>query len=394
VLNDDGDFVGFDVVIGNPPYGASLTKNEKQWLLNKFNNQDYQLDTYLLFIEQGYSLMRDFAEFTFIVPNTWISNLKFKKIRRFIFENTFVHEIVHYNKSVFDEAVVDTEILFFKKLKKPNPNVSIKVAQNINQFITNSVSQITWIESQGEAVNINISNKESAIKLKLEKHPTLNEFVNIVVGLKPYQKGKGKPKQAESDVKGRIFDAKLKLSDDYYKLLRGSDINKYTTNWKSSVWLKYGEHIAEPRHTANFFDDEKIVVRQTSDKLIATIDKEKFLCMNNLHVITKIKEGKEVNFKFLLGLINSKLLDFYYTLLNPEKGEALAEVKKENVSRLPININNSKVQNKIVGLVDMVLNKKHKDAINDTTDLETQIDQLVYQLYELTEEEIKIVEGV
>jgi type I restriction-modification system DNA methylase subunit len=393
VLNDDGDFVGFDVVIGNPPYGASLSDNEKQWLLNKFNNQDYQLDTYLLFIEQVYSLMREFAEFTFIIPNTWITNLKFKKIRRFIFENTFVHEIVHYNKAVFEEAVVDTEVLFFKKLRKPNPNVSIKVAQNLNQFVANNVSQIDWIESQGEPVNINISKSEIGVKLKLEKHPNLNEFVNIVVGLKPYQKGKGKPKQTETDVKGRIFDATSKLADDYYKLLRGSDINKYTTNWTSGVWLKYGDHIAEPRYTANFFDDEKIVVRQTSDKLIATIDTDKFLCMNNLHVITKLKEGKEVNFKFLLGLINSKLLDFYYTLLNPEKGEALAEVKKENLSRLPINIENKNLQKEIIKLVDSILNKKKKDIKAEIIDLENQIDQLVYQLYELTEDEIKIVEN-
>ncbi|HRN94928.1 MAG TPA: TaqI-like C-terminal specificity domain-containing protein [Chitinophagales bacterium] len=319
--------------------------------------------------------------------------MKFKKIRRFVFENTFVHEIVHYNKAVFEEAVVDTEVLFFKKLRKPNPNVSIKVAQNINQFLANNVSQNDWIESQGEPVNINISKSELGIKLKLEKHPNLSEFVNIVVGLKPYQKGKGKPKQTEADVKGRVFDAISKLSDDYFKLLRGSDINKYTTNWTSGVWLKYGDHIAEPRYTANFFDDEKIVVRQTSDKLIATIDTEKYLCMNNLHVITKLKEGKEVSFKFLLGLINSKLLDFYYTLLNPEKGEALAEVKKENLSRLPINITDDKLQKKIIELVDRILSKKRKDTKADTTDLEAQIDQLVYQLYELTEEEIKIVEN-
>jgi type II restriction/modification system DNA methylase subunit YeeA len=92
-------------------------------------------------------------------------------------------------------------------------------------------------------------------------------------------------------------------------------------------------------------------------------------------------------------LINSKLLDFYYTLLNPEKGEALAEVKKENLSRLPINIENKNLQKEIIKLVDSILNNKKKDIKADTTDLENQIDQLVYQLYELTEEEIKIVEG-
>jgi type I restriction-modification system DNA methylase subunit len=385
--------VGFDVVIGNPPYGASLSDFEKQWLLLKFNNQDYQLDTFLLFIEQAYILMRDLAEFTFIIPNTWSTNLKFKKIRRFIFENTFVHEIVHYRKAVFEEAVVDTEVLFFKKERKPNLNISIKVAQNMNQFFLNNVSQVHWIESKGERVNINISQSELAIKQKLEEYPTLKDFVNIVVGLKPYQKGKGKPKQSEIDVRGRVFDATSKLGDDYYKLLRGSDINKYTINWTSGVWLKYGEHIAEPRFSANFFDDEKIVVRQTSDKLIATIDTEKYICMNNLHVITRRKQGRDMNFKFVLALINSKLLDFYYTLLNPEKGESLAEVKKENLSVLPINIERNDLERKIVALVDRILSLRRKNVMAEIQDLESQIDQLVYQLYGLTEEEIRIVEG-
>ena len=393
VLNEDGAFVGFDVVIGNPPYGAKLSEDEKDWLRNKFSNQDYQLDTYLLFIEQAYTLMRNNSEFTFIIPNTWLTNLKFKKIRKFIFENTFVHEIVHYNKAVFEEAVVDTEILFFKKIKQANQSVIIKVARDLNHYLTSTTSQSNWILNQGIPVNINISENESLIKSKLENYPPLGEYVNIVVGLKPYQKGKGKPKQTEEQVKGRVFDTTTKLSKDYYKLLRGSDINKYTTNWKSGVWLKYGDHIAEPRYTANFFNDEKIVIRQTSDKLIATIDTEKFLCMNNLHVITCFKDDQEVSLKFILGLINSKLLDFYYTLLNPEKGEALAEVKKENLSKLPINTKNNKIEEKIISLVDQILTNKSQNPSADTSPLESQIDKLVYQLYDLSEEEIAIVEA-
>jgi hypothetical protein len=393
VLNDQGDFVGFDVVIGNPPYGATLSSEEKEWFLKRFHNQDYQLDTFLLFIEHSFSLMNNSSEFTFIIPNTWITNLKFKKIRRFIFENTFVHEIVHYNKAVFEEAVVDTEVLFFKKINKPNPKVSIKVAKNINQFIINSISQIDWIESYGEPVNININKNEIVIKSKLEVNPRLGEFVNIVVGLKPYQKGKGKPKQTSEDVKGRIYDAKSQLSEDYYMLLRGSDINKFVINWMSGVWLKYGDHIAEPRYSANFFDDEKIVVRQTSDRLIATIDTKKFLCMNNLHVITKSNVGKEINFKFLLSLINSKLLDFYYTLLNPEKGEALAEVKKENLEKLPIKEISISDQQPFITKVDEILAIKQSNPTADTSALEREIDFMVYGLYGLSEGEINIVEN-
>jgi adenine-specific DNA-methyltransferase len=211
--------------------------------------------------------------------------------------------------------------------------------------------------------------------------------------MNPYEVGKGNPKQTREMVKTRIYDSNKEVDETYKRVLRGSDINKYILSWNSKVWIKYGDNLAAPRYSANFFDDEKIVVRQTSDKLIASIDKEKFVCLKNLHVITKLKEGKKISLKFLLGLINSKLLDFYYTLLNPEKGEALAEVKKENLSRLPINIENTKLQKDIIELVDKVLSIKQKDTIAETTDLEAQIDQLVYQLYNLTVEEIKIIEN-
>ena len=223
-----------------------------------------------------------------------------------MFENTFIHEIVHYKKAVFEEAVVDTEVLFFKKLKKPNINVCVKISQDINHFSTNWNSQVTWIENQGEPVNINLNVKETAIKLKLEGNKQLNEFVNVYSGMNPYEVGKGNPKQTREMVKARVYDSNYKIDDSYKRVLRGSDINKFYLNWESNVWIKYGDNLAAPRYSANFLDDEKIVVRQTSDKLIATIDKEQFVCLKNLHVISKIKDGIEINFKYILGLLNAE----------------------------------------------------------------------------------------
>lgn len=393
VLDNNGDFVGFDVVIGNPPYGAKLNDDEKKLFLSKFPNQDYQLDTYLLFNEQALNVLRQNGEFSFIIPNTWLTNIKFKKIRKHLIENTFIHEIAHYKKSVFEEAVVDTETLFFKKEKKSNSKILINIINNINEKNILSSSQNDWIALNGGTINISISKEDLNLKLKLEKNnQNLGVLTNVVSGMNPYEVGKGKPKQTKEDVKNRIYDAKEKIDNTYKRVLRGSDINKYKLVWKSEVWIKYGENLAAPRYSANFEDEEKIVVRQTSDTVIATIDSEKFICLKNLHVIT-FNENKNLAFKYILALINSKMLDYYHFLLNPEKGEALAEIKKENLEKLPIKSISSEDQQPFINKVEQILELKKENPQADTSNLEREIDTMVYELYGLNEEEIKIVEG-
>jgi adenine-specific DNA-methyltransferase len=114
--------------------------------------------------------------------------------------------------------------------------------------------------------------------------------------------------------------------------------------------------------------------------------------MNNLHVITQNNDNN-LSLKYLLALLNSKLLDYYHYLLNPEKGEALAEIKKENVAKLPIKVITDQQQKPFIKLVDQILKIKQSDPNADTSQLEREIDLLVYELYGLTEEEIKIVEA-
>ena len=112
---------------------------------------------------------------------------------------------------------------------------------------------------------------------------------------------------------------------------------------------------------------------------------------NNTHIL--LSDKPDYKLKFILALLNSKLFDFIYWAINPEKGEALAEVKAMHLDQLPIKLADNSTQEKIETLVDQILTKKSQDYSADTSDLENQIDQLVYQLYELTEEEIKIIEG-
>jgi len=188
---------------------------------------------------------------------------------------------------------------------------------------------------------------------------------------------------------------------NWLPLLRGSLMNRYANFWSENSWINYGEWLAAPRDPKVFEAIEKIVVRQTGDRIIATLIGANIICRNNLHVII----SNEFNHKFILGVLNSKLTDFYYFQINPERGEVLAEVKKQHVEQLPIPKNVSdKQQNEIIKLVDQLL-QLNKDKQNATLPnqiemlenriefAESKINQIVYELYELNEEEIAIVEA-
>jgi hypothetical protein len=136
---------------------------------------------------------------------------------------------------------------------------------------------------------------------------------------------------------------------------------------------------------------------------VATLDRKQYLCLNNKHVI--VPTGEEPNLLYILGVINSRLLTWYYHTLNPEVGEALAEVKKTNVEVLPIVKPVGSQQEKLVELVDTML-KVNVQLLKAATDQEKaalkrqmeitdrQIDKFVYRLFDLTEEEISTVEGI
>ena len=155
------------------------------------------------------------------------------------------------------------------------------------------------------------------------------------------------------------------------------------------MYLKYGQWLAEQRETAPFFE-EKIILRQTSDSLIGNLDLTKSLNLNNVYNIGQINQYYDI--KYILGLLNSRLMNYLYQNISQEKGRLFAEVKKVYLEKLPI-INADASQQKIISLlVDKILHAKEFGDDESMQDIEKEIDQLVYQLYGLTEEEIKIVE--
>jgi len=168
--------------------------------------------------------------------------------------------------------------------------------------------------------------------------------------------------------------------------LRGRDINKYEIVFGGVHVLFDPKQLWSNTDESRLLKCPKIIVRQTSDSLIAAIDETGYLCMDTTHLIFDAR----VDMKYLLGLLNSRLMNWYYQEMVVEEGRAFAEVKIANLKLLPIQ-RDEKASERISSVVQNVLNAKRKSG-TDTSRLEREIDKLVYALYNLNPEEIAIVE--
>jgi hypothetical protein len=392
VLNEKGEFVGFDMVIGNPPYGALFTDIEKLFIKSNYQFCDYQFDIYMTFFERSYFLMKDFSQLCFIVPNTWLLNLKTPNIRKLLFSSFNTQNVRAYNFPVFEEAIVDTIIVCSQKNNDLTGSMTVQIIDRNGVLIENQFAKKELAVNYQSHVNIYLSDFASKIDFKFSTLLKLDNVAKITQGTKPFQKGKGKPKQDENTMQEKPFVQNFKKDETFRPLLRGSLINKYVITWNNDYYISLGDWLAEPRYSANYDAPEKIVIRQTGSSLIATIDNRQFVVRDNLYTI--ISTNKEYSEHILLACLNSKLLNWYYqNIVNNEVGEALAQVKRGHLEILPIPNYNQTIFEKLENLIKQVLDLKQADNSKDTKDLENQIDQLIFELYGLTKEEINVIEN-
>jgi hypothetical protein len=171
-------------------------------------------------------------------------------------------------------------------------------------------------------------------------------------------------------------------------------------------YYKYKEQLIKRREAANgkikwyslnwprrkkLFDEPKILIRQTANRIMAAFDDEKWYCLKS-GIIIQLPSDTKLSYKYLLGLLNSSLMDFLYNDLVNEDNRIFPEVKPVQLFKLPICTGSKEQQNRVVNIVDEIQGLKKQNRNQDTSLLEKEIDQIVYELYGLTEEEIKIVE--
>lgn len=380
---------GFDIVIANPPYGAKFNITDKKYFKNNYLYQDYQPESYLLFIEKGLLMLASKGVLSYIIPNTWLKNLKTRKIRNYIFSNMAVKDIVHFIDPVF-EAIVDTEVIILHNDYREGNKINIQVREK-GRIATWQVPQTKFSNHNGNPINIFDNDNVSFIREKFDSLAKLETLCKITQGAKPFQVEKGNPKQTREIVNSKCYVSTERDNDSFVPLLRGSLMNKYVILWNQNYWISFGDWPAEPRYSANYDAVEKIIVRQTGDSIIATLDTNQFIVRDNLYTIVPINNS--VSLKLILGIINSSLINWYYqNILNSEKGEALAQVKRGHLALLPIRFDDQNITTDIADKVEAIIKAKKVSPIADTSTLEAEIDRMVYDLYGLTQEEIEIIE--
>lgn len=384
---------GFDIVIGNPPYGAKFDKEMKKYLSDKYPNvPDFESADY--FVCKSNSLLKTLGTMSFIIPNTILSNLFAKKLRKELLDKWSILTIDNLSDiDVFLSAKVRNCILNLEKSRK-----DIMKTKFINGTISNSnyksntykeISKDLLFESIDSWLNIFYQDKETirvinklrAIKTKL------SNFTEISQGLIPYDKYRG---HSQEIIKNRIWHASYKKDDSYKKELQGRDLSRYCLRWNGKKWISYGTWLAAPRKP-EFFKNKRILIREiTNPRILACYTEEEYY--NSPSIINIINFNGTSPF-YVLGIINSKLLSFYHNKTSPKANKGLfPKILVNDVKNLPIKIAEVNIRELLIEKVKLLVNKIENNELTNVETIDKEIDSIVYKIYNLNNEEIKIVE--
>lgn len=386
ILADDGEFIGFDVVIGNPPY--LRPRNIAKELIkhySKYESYESQFDLYHLFIERCHDISNN-ARVALITPNTFLANANNIKLRKFILNNFEIESILDCKQKIFNDADVDVIIIITGIFA----NRYLELKSEVIEF-KHSFDVFSFAENKGYNFAIALDNNKLTIINKIKYAMTeIAGYFDVCTGIKEYQIGKGVPAQVEEDKISRVFNAQSKIDDSYIKELRGRNISRYGISW-SSEYIKYGKWLAEPR-SPNYFSGERILIRQIPDvtRFVVSHTDEEYVIDQSIYVAKPI--GLQ-NVKFMLGCLNSRLTYWYFKNLYNEFDSLFPKIKINEFKSLPIPNSTIAKQDDVAMVVNKILEIKKINPLADIYRLEQQIDKLVYELYGLTDDEIKIIEG-
>jgi hypothetical protein len=218
----------------------------------------------------------------------------------------------------------------------------------ITDGITSEFSQINLREKEGYVFTYWVSNEQKQLKNKIFMNATpLSEIADISQGLIPYDKYRG---HSPEIIKNRIWHANFQKDETYRKELEGKDVKPYIVTWNGANWISYGEWLAAPRKP-EYFTTERILIREiTNPNILAGYTKDEFY--NTPSIINCI--NFKVDIKYVLGIINSKLMSFYHMVNSPKANKGLfPKILVDDVRGLPIIVADDKSE--VVALVDKLL---------------------------------------
>lgn len=384
---------GFDVVIGNPPYSAKQSTDNK-YLTSFYKTVEYKCDLFAFFVERGLHLLKKDGKLGFIIPVSWMTNLYFKKLREHLILTKSLEEINLIDGLVFEDANIDTNIVILSKHSVTNSKVkwiNSKAGELNTEYVHRDYNQFS--KEEGYSISAESDSSWFKLKKKIETNSVeLGSVAKISLGMKLRSNDEF------------VVEEKFKSNPDV--IVFGKDIAKY--------------HAIEPSHFFNF--SKAVIVGGTknpliqqaktkifiqairnlslADRIVATLDENGYYFVGTVNSV--ILNDNTYNYKYILGLLNSKLHNTYF-----KKRFTTISLTASFLGVLPIcKLNTEKKKREaaeIIKLVDQLLQlnseKEETKLQSKVSQLESKIEycgnrinEIIYQLYELTESEIKFIE--
>ena len=350
-----------------------------------------------MFVEQGVNLMNDKGTFAYIIPNNWMTINTNKDFRKYILSKSSI-KITNFYKKVFENADVDSSILIFANSDKRQYVTLFEVLSLGDVSKVKEITSDFLLSNKDYVINIELFKNDNYYEImsKMESNSILLKDISVVkAGLKAYEIGKGNPPQTEEMKKGRCYHSILKKDNTYYPYICGKDVRRYLISWEKQEYLKYGDNLAAPRGDWKLFSSPRILVRQIQSKLPYCINAcytdEIILNDINSMIIYDIK----CNPLYLLAILNSKPESFWFAHKFGKLQRGLfPQFKVNELSIFPIPHASNAQQEELSRLVMKLLSTKKENISIDTSDIETAIDLKVSELYDLTLEDIKIINKI
>ena len=410
---------GFDIVIGNPPYVfikyVDWADDVKDYfssnydITNKDNksksNQSGKINLYTLFIFRAIKLLKENGLFSFIVPNGLLRTTTYDMARKFILDNYHIDLIADLKDGVFKGVTAPTIIFKFSKSHSNDDTKIIDANCLVDGFVNESkyhyINQSIFLKNTSYAFNIFLDSKENSFFEKIENsNMYLGDICSHII--------------AGIDCKQEQILSEMVDNPLCKKLLKGKNIKKYKIEFDNNYLIFERKKLNRARPDEVWNSDKKIITQRISGGLhpiIAALDTENYYSFASTNLIIIKDEFKDIySYELICALLNSKLINFYYVKNFTNASTLTVNISKTFLEKIPLPLidlsdeQDKEIHDKIVTLVENIitLNKKlsaekNPNSINilkrQINALDKQIDALVYKLYNLNDEEIKIIEG-
>ncbi|MDO8541620.1 MAG: N-6 DNA methylase [Opitutaceae bacterium] len=386
---------GFDVIVGNPPYRMLQPHNTAQSDLDYFREHfvsaEFKIELFHLFLQRGTLLLQDCGCLAFIVPSSILNNVYAEKLRRWLMEHCAIRSIAVSPDRVFAAADVHTSVIILGRETNPGrrkENVVATTTALTPQFARtpgayDRTLQARFAALPGAIWNILLNEDNAGLFEKLRATSSSLESVSKI------------NRGLISGDRDQYFSEK-KLTGKHIPILTGADVDRYALKPSTEFVL-----FERPDSAGGCWDEDvhlaphKIVVRQIGTKPTASFLAKPVAVTGNIFTIRGENEDHEL---FILGILNSKLIEYFWRIMFSDFKSSFPQVTIFSLSQVPVVVTRAgdakqhSLRKRLVTLVDQILAAKQADAGADTSAPEAEIDRHVYALYGLTPAEIKIVE--